>query len=51
MHFDMYDVLYSQYSHQHVSAGIPAILYNFNYYGMIVTQLTSIVILAIKRSP
>jgi hypothetical protein len=26
MHSNIYDVLYSQYSHQHVSAGIPAIL-------------------------
>jgi hypothetical protein len=25
MHFNIYDVVHSQYSHQHVSAGIPAI--------------------------
>ena len=25
MHFNIYDVFYSQCSHQHVSAGIPAI--------------------------
>jgi len=27
MHFSVYDVFYSQNSHQHVSAGIPAILW------------------------
>jgi hypothetical protein len=26
MHFNIYDVYYSQNSHQHVSTGIPAIL-------------------------
>ena len=25
MHYNIYDVFYWQYSHQHVSAGIPAI--------------------------
>ena len=45
MNFYIYDVLCSQYSHQNVSAGIQAISYNFNYYGVTVTQLTSVVFL------